>query len=915
MEARLPSANSPSAFGQFTFTDPRLNWQVLETEHFRIIFHQGLEGLAQEAATHAEGAFQFWAKELGYPVEGKTSIVLADNTDFDGGSADSGNKLIVINTSAARSFNEWLNSRDESKIKSVVYHEDGHVADLSGAAGLPGLLRRIFGTSILPTAAKPGPFTEGIPIYEDFRRTKGERASDPRDAMYLREMWLNDKLPLLDELLFGFKYNPRQWPSPYMIAHDVGPWLVRYTGEKYGPDKVGKLDHVLAGDARSLAFFVSQILQESLGLPISINLGQFPSVLRQTLGISPKEFYAGFKDWLKEQFSAQVESIKSEGVTSSKKISSLNYWNNKPAWSPHSDSKSQWIAYFHSDQDRGSQLRLMRPDGSEDHALVSIDPGVNFFRPNFWSPVPAWSPDGTKLVYATNDVSNYFYQFGDLYLYDLKTSKVQRLTQSERAFRPVFAPDGNQIIYAKYGWGDKGISLWTLDLKTGEKKSLKEFSDDLLLDSFSLSPDGKQLALSIWRQGGYQDIYTMPSEGGELTPITQDKATDLDPTWSPDGHFVLFSSDRSDVNNLYAYRVSDGNFLRVTNIVSGAFHPTVAPDGKQLAFVGYSVAGYEIDTMSFDPASWKQIPTPQKETISAWSGYPKTSYPIKPYQASETMAPLGWIPIISPERLGISVDGQDALLEQFYTLQLGYNLKDRWPFYALNYSTNHLLPPFTIALNLSAENGGNRQDLRFTYPIVSSFAEQQNFSFGVSRSEAKKLSQTVSLGWSLSQLTGLDLLWNRLNLSVNSEMTQVVAENKVARQFTFSLGDTINLRDETNHTLALRLIAGRSDQEKRFTLGGEKGRFLLRGFKLLSIWSGWELKPVFFREVYAHLFADGGLAGETLVAKDIKLSVGAELRLVANFFGIGSNFRVGVAQGLGLKQPVFYWDIGVASAF
>ena len=93
-----------------------------------------------------------------------------------------------------------------------------------------------------------------------------------------------------------------------------------------------------------------------------------------------------------------------------------------------------------------------------------------------------------------------------------------------------------------------------------------------------------------------------------------------------------------------------------------------------MAFVSYGIAGYEIHTMPFDPAIWKQIPTPQREAIPPWQGYPKTNYAIKPYHASETMTPLGWVPILSPERLGFSITGQDALLLQFYSLQAGASL-------------------------------------------------------------------------------------------------------------------------------------------------------------------------------------------------------------------------------------------------
>lgn len=919
-------------FGQFTFTDPRLKWQTLETEHFRIIFHEGLEGTAQEAAQYAEAAFEFWTEELNYAPDFKTNIVLADNTDFDGGSANPTAGVIVINTSAARSFNEWLNSRDASKLEAVIYHEYGHVADLSEVGGLSAFLRAIFGNTILPAATKPGTFSEGIPIYEDFRRTGSERASDPRDAMYFREMSRQKRFPRLDTLLFSGHYNARSWPSTYMVTHDLGPWLMRYMGEIYGPDKVAKLNDTLAQDPLALAGFVANVLQTSLGLPsFFLNLGHFPRDLQRALGVTPQEFYEGFKQWLDEMFKEKIEAIEREGVTPSQKISPLGYWNNKPAWSPD----GQWIAYFHSDPARGSQIRLMRPNGEDDHVIAHVEHGQPFFRPHFWSPVPAWSFDGKKLIYSAIDIVDHFYQIGSIYVYDLTMGQTTRLLGGERdwrPYRPIFTPDGKRILFANYGWGDRSPDLYQIDLITGKVSLLKDFPDDMLLDSFSISLDGSQLALSIWRWGGFQDIYIMPASGGELSPITQDKAEDADPAWSPDGQYIVFSSDRDGVNNLYAYRVSDKAFFKITNVISGAFHPSI--EGRQLAFVSYSTDGYEIHTMEFNSSSWKPIEAPPHETLPTWPGYPKTQYPIRPYNASEAMTPLGWTPILSPQRLGFSLRGQDALFQQFYSFEGGYNLKERKPFYSFSYSTGALLPPLSLSLRLSDSGRGSRQELRGSLPLINTLTARQELSFGISQAAFHELSHTLSLGWSLSHLARADLLQNRLRLSLNGELIHSPKENRFIKQLTFEALDTLRLPMEAEQTLAFRVAAGWSERERAFALGGERGRFLLRGYKadafrgsqivsasaeyrlaVLSIWRSLGLQPAILREVHAHIFADVGAAGGALSFSNLKASIGVELRLWASFWGLGPNFRFGIAQGLDRPHFVFYFGIGPATVF
>lgn len=87
---------------QFLQLDPRLEWQVLETEHFSIIFPPGTEGLARESARLAEGAWQYWKEELDYSPPGKTAIVIVPGADFDvGGAATVPQNEIMIGTSEA----------------------------------------------------------------------------------------------------------------------------------------------------------------------------------------------------------------------------------------------------------------------------------------------------------------------------------------------------------------------------------------------------------------------------------------------------------------------------------------------------------------------------------------------------------------------------------------------------------------------------------------------------------------------------------------------------------------------------------------------------------------------------------------------------------------------------------------------
>ena len=60
------------------------------------------------------------------------------------------------------------------------------------------------------------------------------------------------------------------------------------------------------------------------------------------------------------------------------------------------------------------------------------------------------------------------------------------------------------------------------------------------------SPDGRFIAFDQQARGGAArpDIFVVASDGSRKTPLVQHPANDLLIDWSPDGRYILFSSDR-----------------------------------------------------------------------------------------------------------------------------------------------------------------------------------------------------------------------------------------------------------------------------------------------------------------------------------------------------------------------------------
>jgi eukaryotic-like serine/threonine-protein kinase len=94
------------------------------------------------------------------------------------------------------------------------------------------------------------------------------------------------------------------------------------------------------------------------------------------------------------------------------------------------------------------------------------------------------------------------------------------------------------------------------------------------------SPDGRFIAYSS-DQGGNFDIWVQPIGGGRAVQVTSDPAHDWQPSWSPDGNSIAFRSER-DGGGIYVVPALGG---RERRIAAFGYYPEWSPDGSQLLFV------------------------------------------------------------------------------------------------------------------------------------------------------------------------------------------------------------------------------------------------------------------------------------------------------------------------------------------
>jgi Tol biopolymer transport system component/DNA-binding winged helix-turn-helix (wHTH) protein len=207
------------------------------------------------------------------------------------------------------------------------------------------------------------------------------------------------------------------------------------------------------------------------------------------------------------------------------------------------------------------------------------------------------SPQGNRLVYMQAVMDSNIWRI-DGPRSTHKAAPVELVASTRRDENPRLSADSKQIAFESNRSGSPEI--WLCD---------SEGSDPIQLTSFAgpatgnprFSPDGRQIAFDS-RVDGAAEIYLVNPAGSKPRQLTDTAFNNIAPSWSKDGQWIYFGSDRTGTWQVWKTSVEGGEAVQVTK--NGGYEALESPDGLFLYYTRYesreNVGIYRVSVESGD---------------------------------------------------------------------------------------------------------------------------------------------------------------------------------------------------------------------------------------------------------------------------------------------------------------------------
>ncbi len=549
---------------------PGIDWQQIETRHFRIIFPAEIASEGQRVANTVEYLYFPLRKTL-TPNSCRWPLVLSNR------SAEA-NGYVTL----APRKSEWFTTPTQSSMAGSIewynllaIHEGRHMVQFdrfnSGFTRLAGLLAGEYAVLGLTVWHTPMWFFEGDAVGIETALSSAGRGRQPEFDLAIRTLLLNNQLYSYDKAYLG------SYKDYYPDYYHLGFLMTTHGRRSYGANFWDRAAHISTRR--------------------SWNPFGFSKASRILTGRNTKGLYTDTMTELDSLWRTQLEGLE---FTSAQKINLTP----KKVWTqyrwPQYTPDGSVVAVIYGLADTHTLIRL-NPDGSQSElAKINGDNRISVAGDLIaWdelNPDPRWGAE----------------VFSDIYLFDRKSGKARQITSEGKYFSPAISPDGSALAVVKFT-PERRCHLVLMDPATGAELRALSNPDNGFIKNPAWSPDGRRLV--YFKQGSTGKSLALYDLENDAEEIITAECHPFDEFPEFFDRFILYNSAWSGIDNIYAVEIPSGRRFQVTSRKFGAYYPSVSADGTRLLFSDYDVNGLDVCEMPFDPQNWQPLETVERRDI------------------------------------------------------------------------------------------------------------------------------------------------------------------------------------------------------------------------------------------------------------------------------------------------------------
>ena len=265
---------------------------------------------------------------------------------------------------------------------------------------------------------------------------------------------------------------------------------------------------------------------------------------------------------------------------------------------------------FVSNRSGNKEIWAMDYDGENQHQLTQI---------HTISLTPRWSPDASRVAftcYAQPGTSSVL--TAQICIYSMLTNHLISWPRFKGTnSSPAWSPDGSQLMFMSSMFGNPELIMTDA---SGLRPKRLTYSNGANTSPSWNPKTGQQVAF-VSDRGGIPQLYTMNADGSSQAKVDlPDMGYVIDPAWSPNGQLLAFSWRRPNGNyDLYVMEIVTRQLVELTRDVGRNERPSWAPDGRHLVFESTRTGTRQIWSMLADGTQARQLTKQGQNESPNWS--------------------------------------------------------------------------------------------------------------------------------------------------------------------------------------------------------------------------------------------------------------------------------------------------------